>query len=33
MLVHGVDESEYVKQSNMKALYEHVKQADKILNY
>lgn len=33
MIVHGVDESEYVKISNMKALYEQVKIADKIINY
>jgi len=33
MLIHGVDESEYVKQSNMKTLYEQVKLADKIISY
>ena len=33
MVVHGVDESEYVKRSNMKALYSQVKLADKIINY
>lgn len=33
MSIHGVDESEHVKLSNMKALYELVKKADRILNY
>jgi len=33
MLIHGVDESEYVKRSNMKTLYEQVKIAGKIINY
>lgn len=33
MNIHGVDESQYVKLSNMKTLYEQVKAADKILNY
>jgi len=33
MLVHGVDESERVKLSNMKFLYEQVKMADRIINY
>lgn len=33
MIIHGVDESEYVKCSNMKTLYEQVKTADKIINY
>lgn len=33
MLIHGVDESEYVKQSNMKTLYEQVKLAGKIISY
>jgi len=33
MIVHGVDESEHVKLSNMKTLYEQVKIADKIINY
>jgi uncharacterized protein involved in oxidation of intracellular sulfur len=33
MTVHGVDESEYLKLSNMKTLYEQVKAADKIINY
>lgn len=33
MIIHGVDESEYVKRSNMKALYELVKIADKIISY
>ena len=33
MLIHGVDESEYVKRSNMKTLYEQVKLADKIISY
>lgn len=33
MIVHGVDETEHVKLSNMKLLYEQVKIADKIINY
>ncbi len=33
MHIHGVDESEHVKLSNMKFLYEQLKLADKILNY
>ena len=33
MLIHGVDESEYVKRSNMKTLYEQIKIADKIISY
>lgn len=33
MTIHGVDESEYVKLSNMKTLYEQVKIADRIINY
>jgi len=33
MLIHGVDESEYVRRSNMRTLYEQIKIADKIINY
>ena len=33
MIIHGVDESEYIKLSNMKFLYEQVNLADKILNF
>jgi len=33
MTIHGVDESEYVKLSNMKSLYEQIKLADKIISY
>lgn len=33
MALHGVEESETVKLSNMKFLYEQMKRADKILNY
>ena len=33
MIVHGVAESAHVRQSSMKALYEEVKKADRILNY
>jgi hypothetical protein len=33
MGVHGVDEDERIRLSNMKALYEHMKSADKILSY
>lgn len=33
MGIHGVDESEYVKFSNMKFLHEQVKKSDRILNF
>jgi len=33
MDIHGVNENEYLKRSNMKTLYSLVKTADKILNY
>lgn len=33
MGIHGVDESEHVKLSNMKFLHEQVKKADRILNF
>lgn len=33
MSIHGVDENEYVKLSNMKYLYEQIGAADRILNY
>ena len=33
MIIHGVGESEYVKHSNMKTLYEQVKTSDRIINY
>jgi len=33
MTLHGVEESEHVKLSNMKFLYEQIGLADKILNY
>ena len=33
MHIHGVDEDEHMKLSNMKFLYEQVKLADRILNY
>lgn len=33
MTLHGVEESEHLKLSNMKFLYEQVKKADRIINY
>lgn len=33
MAIHGVDEGNLVKLSNMKFLYEETKKADKIFNY
>ena len=33
MTIHGVDEDEYVKLSNMKFLAEQVKLAGRIMNY
>lgn len=33
MIIHGVDESEYVKLSNMKFLYEQLQLSDKIVNF
>lgn len=33
MGIHGVDESEMIKLSNMKFLYEETKKADKIFTY
>lgn len=33
MDIHGVDENETCKLSNMKFLYEEMKRADKIMNY
>lgn len=33
MGVHGVDEDQYFKLSNMNFLYEQIQQADKILNF
>ena len=33
MDVHGVDESEQVRLSNMPFLYDQVRQADKILSF
>lgn len=33
MDIHGVDEDQHVKLSNMKFLYEQIQLADKILNY
>ncbi len=33
MALHGVEESEQVKLSNMKFLAEQVRKADRILNY
>ena len=33
MDIHGVDEVEYVKRSNMKELYALVQGADKIVSY
>jgi hypothetical protein len=33
MGIHGVDESDWVKLSNMKFLYEETKKADKIFSY
>jgi uncharacterized protein involved in oxidation of intracellular sulfur len=33
MGIHGVDESEYVRLSNMKFLHEQLKLADRVLNF
>ena len=33
MALHGVEESEHVKLSNMKFLYEQIKAAGRIINY
>lgn len=33
MGIHGVDESDYVKLSNMQFLYEELKKADKVISY
>lgn len=33
MVIHGVDEGEYIKLSSMKTLYEQTKLADKIIGY
>ncbi len=33
MGIHGVDEDQYLKLSNMKFLYEQIQKADKILSY
>ena len=33
MGIHGVDEDQYVKLSNMQFLYEQIQQADKILKF
>lgn len=33
MALHGVEENELVKLSNMKFLHERVKKADRILSY
>lgn len=33
MILHGVEESEYVKLSNMKYLYEELQKADRVINY
>lgn len=33
MDIHGVNEDERLKRSNMKTLYSLIKQADKIINY
>ena len=33
MGIHGVDESDLVKLSNMKFLYAETQKADKIFNY
>lgn len=33
MDIHGVNEDEYLKRSNMKSLYALVSKADKIISY
>ncbi len=33
MAIHGVDEDERVTLSNMKFLYEQMKQADRVVSY
>lgn len=33
MGIHGVDEDQFIKLSNMKFLYEQIKSADKIISY
>lgn len=33
MILHGVEESEYVKLSNMKYLYEELQKADRVISY
>ena len=33
MGIHGVDEDQHIKLSNMKFLYEQIQLADKILSY
>lgn len=33
MSIHGVDENETVKLSNMQFLYEEMSKADKIMNF
>lgn len=33
MGIHGVDEDQYLKLSNMPFLYEQIQKADKILNF
>lgn len=33
MILHGVEESEHVKLSNMKSLYEELQKADRVINY
>lgn len=33
MDIHGVNEDDYLKRSNMKSLYALMQQADKIISY
>lgn len=33
MILHGVEESEYVKLSNMKYLYQELQKADRVISY
>lgn len=33
MDIHGVNEDEHLKRSNMKTLYELMQKADKIISY
>jgi hypothetical protein len=33
MDIHGVNEDEYLKRSNMQTLYELMQKADKIISY